>query len=179
MFSYRYVAFCICIIMCSLQDIHSCFYWLYTPFFLMHFREAKVPVHAQLVSAMGGTCSMLPQILTESEHLKHIDALIDLQEQYHVKATQNILCAQTRQKLHYDTKHNTNSVFKVGNKVFKSNARNSLRMGGKLKKPWLGPYIITQDLGKGRYCLKTLEGKPLKQTIHCARLKRFLDAVVE
>ena len=52
-------------------------------------------------------------------------------------------------------------------------------MGGKLEKPWLGVYIIQKDLGKGRYCLKTLEGKLLKQTIHCARLKRFLDLVVD
>ena len=141
----------------------------YTPFFLMHFREAKLPVHVQVESVVGG--SSLPQI--------HIDALINLQEQYRAKATQNILCAQTRQKLHYDKKHNTNSIFKVGDKVLKSNARNRHRMGGILEKPWLGVYIIQKDLGKGRYCLKTLEGKPLKQTIHCARLKRFLDPVVD
>ncbi|KAL5460005.1 hypothetical protein EMCRGX_G033413 [Ephydatia muelleri] len=52
-------------------------------------------------------------------------------------------------------------------------------MGCKLEKPWLGVYIIQKDLGKGRNCLKTLDGKPLKQTIHCARLKRFLDPVVD
>ena len=149
----------------------------YTPFFLMHFREAKLPVHVQVERVVGG--SSLPQILTEPEHLKHIDALINLQEQYRAKATQNILCAQTRQKLHNDKKHNTNSIFKVGDKVLKSNARNRHRMGGKLEKPWLGVYIIQKDLGKGRYCLKTLEGKPLKQTIHCARLKRYLDPVVD
>lgn len=45
-------------------------------------------------SIVGG--SSLPQILTEPEHLKHIDALIDLQEQYRTKATQNILCAQNQ-----------------------------------------------------------------------------------
>ncbi|KAL5517809.1 hypothetical protein EMCRGX_G003429 [Ephydatia muelleri] len=67
----------------------------------------------------------------------------------------------------------------VGDKVLKSNARNRHRMGGKLEKTWLGVYIIQTDLGKGRYCLKTLEGKPFKQTIHCARLKRFLDPVVD
>ena len=82
-------------------------------------------------------------------------------------------------KLHYDIKHNTISIFKVGDKVLKSNARNRHRMGGKLEKPWLGVYIIQKDLGKGRYCLKTLEGKPLKQTIHCAHLKRYLDPVVD
>ena len=97
---------------------------------------------------VGG--NSLPQILTEPEHLKHIDALINLQEQYRAKATQNILCAQTRQKLHYDKKHNTNSIFKVGDKVLKSNARNRHRMGGKLEKPWLGVYIIQKDLGKSR-----------------------------
>ena len=58
-------------------------------------------------------------------------------------------------------------------------AKNSHRMEGKLEKPWLGPYIIQKDMGKGRYCLKTLEGKALKQTIHCACLERFLDPVVE
>ena len=62
-----------------------------------------LPVHVQVESVVGG--SSLPQILTEPEHLKHIDALINLQEQYRAKATQNILCAQTRQKLHYDKKH--------------------------------------------------------------------------
>ena len=75
--------------------------------------------------------------------------------------------------------HNTNTIFKVRDKVLKSNARNSNRMGGKLQKPWLGPYIVNQDLGKDRYCLITLEGKPLKQTIRCACLKRFLDPVIE
>ena len=104
MFSYRYEAFCICIIILNMiiyrTSIHAS--TGYTPFFLMHFREAKLPVHVQVESVVGG--SSLPQILTEPEHLKHIDALINLQEQYHAKATQNILCAQARQKLHY--KHN-------------------------------------------------------------------------
>eukprot|EP00731_Ephydatia_muelleri_P003495 Em0001g3495a len=121
----------------------------------------------------------LPTTTNEPEHLKHIDARINLEEHYRAKATQNILCPQTRQKLHYDNKHNTNSIFKVRDKVLKSNDRNRHRMGGKLEKPWLGVYIIQKDLGKGRYCLKTLEGKLLKQTIHYARLKRFLDPVVD
>ena len=41
----------------------------------MHFREAKLPVHVQVESVV--CCSSLPQILTEPEHLKHIDALIN------------------------------------------------------------------------------------------------------
>ena len=88
----------------------------------IHFWDAKLPVHVQVEPVVGS----LPQYLTEPEH---IDALINLQEQYRAKATQNILCAQTRQKLHYDKKYNTNSIFKVGDKVLKSNARSVYRMG--------------------------------------------------
>ena len=54
-----------------------------TPFFLMHFREAKLPVHVLVEIVVGG--SSLPQILTEPEHLKHTDAHINLQEQYCAK----------------------------------------------------------------------------------------------
>ena len=89
MFSYRYEAFCICIIILNMNIYRTSIHAStgYTPFFLMHFREAKLPVHVQVESVVGG--SSLPQILS-------------------------ILCAQTRQKLHYDKKHNTNSIFKVG-----------------------------------------------------------------
>ena len=55
-------------------------------------------------------------------------------------------------------KNTTQTIFKVGDKLLKSNAKNSHRMGGKT---WLGPYIIQKDLGKDRYCLKTLEGKAM------------------
>ena len=34
-------------------------------------------------------------------------------------------------------------------------------------------------LDKDRYCLKTLEGKSLKQTTRCVHLMHFLDPVVE
>ena len=87
MFSYRYEAFCICIIILYMiiyrTSIHAS--TGYTPFFLMHFREAKLPVHVQVERVVGGSSlpqiltepgSSLPQILTEPEHLKHIDALI-------------------------------------------------------------------------------------------------------
>ena len=49
-------------------------------------------------------------------------------------------------------------------------------MGGKLDKHWTGPFIISEDLGKGRFRLKTSAGKTLKQTIHCARLKFYHDS---
>ena len=69
------------------------------PFFLMHFREAKLPVHVQMQSSVGGN----------SSPLIHTVALINLQEQYRTKATQKILRAQTGQKIQYD-KNTTQSL---------------------------------------------------------------------
>ena len=100
-------------------------------------------------------------------------ALIELQEDYRAKAMQNIVRAQERQQKQYDRKHNTNTTLKVGDKVLKENSRNQHRMGGKLDNRWTGPFIIHEDLGKGRFRLKTSAGKPLKQTIHCAHLKLY------
>ena len=64
MFSYRYEAFCICIIILYMiiyrTSIHAS--TGYTSFFLMHFREAKLPVHVQVESVVGGSSS--PQILS-------------------------------------------------------------------------------------------------------------------
>ena len=143
----------------------------FTPFFLMHFREAKLPVHVQMERSGSST------YVTETSNLKDVKALIHLQEQCRAKAAQNILGAQARQKKQYDMKHNMNSTLKVGDKVFKENTRNKHRKGGKLENRWNGPFVIHKDLGKGRYYLETLAGKVLKQTIHCARLKLFLEPV--
>ena len=52
----------------------------------------------------------------------------------------------------------------------------SFCLGGKLDKRWTGPFIISEDLGKGRFRLKTSAGMTLKQTIHCARLKFYHDS---
>ena len=75
----------------------------------MHFREAKLPVHAQLESAVGG--NVLPQIFTESEHLKHIDALIDLQEQYRVKAIHRIFSVHKLDRSYTMIKNTTQILY--------------------------------------------------------------------
>ena len=56
-------------------------------------------------------------------------------------------------------------------------SKNKSRKGGKLENPWTGPFYIHEDLGKGRYKLKTESGEILKQTIHCARLKLYRDPI--
>ncbi|KAL5460547.1 hypothetical protein EMCRGX_G033999 [Ephydatia muelleri] len=112
------------------------------------------------------------------QHYENIDVLVELQESYRTKAAKSISCAQARQKRQYDFKHNTSSrILKVGDKVLKENSKNKSLKGGKLENPWTGPFYIQEVLGKGRYRLKTESGEIMKQTIHCARLKLYLDPI--
>ena len=113
--------------------------------------------------ATGEGVSELP---TESKMLESTRALINLQDEYHARAAHNIARAQERQKQQYDRKHNTNTTLKIWDKVLQENSKKKHRMGGKLDIHWTGPFIISEDLGKRKFRLKTLAGKTLKQTVH-------------
>ena len=52
---------------------------------------------------------------------------------------------------------------------------NEGRKGGKLDVQFKGPYIIAEDLGKGRFRLKDEKGKLLKNAYNCHRLKLWLE----
>ena len=118
----------------------------------MHFREAKLPIHLKVEQVTGEGAPELPSV---TELRDSTMALIKLQEDYRAKAMQNIVRAQERQKKQYDRKHNTNTTLNVGDKVLKENSRNKHCMGGKLDNRWTGPFIIHEDLGKGRFRVKT------------------------
>ncbi len=53
--------------------------------------------------------------------------------------------------------------------LLRNSARDS-RKGDKLVQRWLGPYMIVEDIGKGRYLLKnTASGKTLKNAFNRCR----------
>ena len=66
MFSYRYEAFCICIIILDMIIYRTSIHGStgYTPFFLMHFRWAKLPVHVQV--QLLTSCNSLYNVPVES-----------------------------------------------------------------------------------------------------------------
>ena len=67
-------------------------------------------------------------------------------------------------------------VLKEGDLVLVKNMRNFDRKGGKMDTRWIGSYIITADVGKGRYGLLNQEsGKHLAKTINSSRLKKYLE----
>ena len=58
----------------------------------------------------------------------------------------------------------THTKLKIGDKVLVESKKNDGRKGSELKINFKGgPYIITEDMGKGRFRLKDAQGKILKQ----------------
>ena len=82
------------------------------------------------------------------------------------EAKANIAAVQNRQKEQYDSKHRKQGiycsinilqgVYKVGAKMLMKDHKRRKRKGGKMDPKWLGPYLITQVLGKGLYALRDL-----------------------
>lgn len=57
--------------------------------------------------------------------------------------------------------------------------KNEGRKGGKLDIQFLGPYVISEDLGKGRFRLKDEKGVVLKKSYNTQRLKLWLEPNVK
>ena len=88
----------------------------------MYGREARLPI--QLTQATSE--------LDEDDFEAKVKSMAELQAKVHSNALANIEKAQERQKKHYDTKHNTNTKLKVGDKVLVKDMENEGRKGGKL-----------------------------------------------
>ena len=147
----------------SRQDSTKC-----SPFLLMYGREARLPIDLTRVPS-----DIAPDKL---DFETKVQKMLELQKELHDKARINIEKAQARQKRQYDAKHNTNTNIKVGDKVLVQAMKNQGRKGGKLEPLFPGgPYIIEEDLGKGRFRLKDLNGKLLKTAINIHRLKVWND----
>ena len=76
----------------------------FSPFFLMYFREAKLPLHVQMEGSLDAAgAAPIEQFPTCREQYENIDVLVELQESYRTKAAKIISCAQARQKRQYQS----------------------------------------------------------------------------
>ena len=62
-------------------------------------------------------------------------------------------------------------VFKRGTKVLMRNSQRDSKKGDKMKRCWLGPYIIHKHLKKGVYQVANDKGNVLKAAVNQCRLK--------
>ncbi len=92
-------------------------------------------------------------------------------------AKANVKAAQRRQKEQYDMKHCKSGKFGIGIEVLKKDFARKKRKGGGMAHRWLGPYIITKDLGKVFFSLRCVKsGKEIRK-INGAHLKAYLSPI--
>ena len=113
----------------------------------MYGREARLPIDLTHVP---------PDVAPDKLDFEtKIQKMLELQKELHDKVRSNIEKAQAHQKRQYDAKHNTNTKVNVGDKVLVQAMKNQGQKGGKLEPLFPGgPYVIEEDLGKGRFRLK-------------------------
>ena len=104
------------------------------------------------------------------------------------KVNQNISTAQGKQKQTYDRKHATPCEFQVrkyiiylaslslqvGTLVFRKDFRRKKCKGEKMDAKWLGPFLLSSEIGKSFYSHASLDGKTaLVKRINGAHLKVY------
>lgn len=119
----------------------------YTPFEVMFGRRAVLPVN-------------ISKPLDEQPEMKEFDNnqidLVMMEERRGRLETvkENIVNAQEKQKEQYDRKHSKLEIFSIGALVWKRDFTRKKCAGGKLESKWLGPYEITNSMGRGLYRLE-------------------------
>ena len=135
----------------------------HSPYFMLFQQQMRLPIDSE----------MLPPVTDEeNENLETtIHALIESRKQVFQKAESCITLAQENQKKSYNQKHQPAEI-PVGTQVLLENTAQKQRKGGKLEPMWLGPYTISQCIGKGLYEL-CRDGKIIKKKANSAHLKVY------
>ena len=89
-------------------------------------------------------------------------------------AQQQELLQQVNQKEYFDHKHANPAAYNVGAKVLKKDFLRKKRKGGKMDTRFVGPYIITKNVGKGLYALQLVQNPSVViEQVNGAHLKPY------
>lgn len=140
----------------------------YTPFFLMHGREARLPMEVEKLST-----TLDVNIDTTIERLRRV------REEIFPIAKKNIEESQERQKRQYRQRKGVRNLnLKVGDLVLRLNMLKKTKMGHKMEDTWLGPYKVLEITQHGcckLRCLRT--GCDLKQKVNSCQLKIYQEVI--
>ena len=146
---------------------------LFSPFDIMFGRKATLPI--DLVMAKQDSEGKLQKCLETGGELSvsEVEKLASHRQGIIEEAKQNIKQAQEKQEV-YDLKHAHPDAFKVGCQVLKKDFRRKKQANGKLNMRYLGPYEITEKLGKGLYALELVaDPTQVVSRVHGAHLKPY------
>lgn len=128
---------------------------LHTPFEVMFGRQAVLPIDLDMEKLSPERLLQEYEDTSADQPGKEIAAITTLRQALLQQVKNNIAKAQMKQKEQYDKKHTNPPRYQVGVKILKKDFTRKKRKGGKMDPKWLGPYTITQELGKGFYKLES------------------------
>lgn len=146
----------------------------YTPFFLMHGREARLPSEVDGLNPIQ-IPSQPPDVTSIIAHLARI------KEEVFPVAESNIKQAQKKQKEQYRRRKGiTKPGFKVGDVVLRMNMLKRTKKGHKMEDTWLGPYKVIEVTDYGCCQLQCLISHSiLKHKVNCCQLKHYEGHIVD
>ena len=148
----------------------------YTPFFLMHGREAVLPLEHTFTTHhfnLSGPTDNEEWILERLQILN--GKLQEAQDQ----AQRRITLAQHSYKERYDRIHKAKpqAQYKIGDQVLKARVELSPASANKLEPKMIGPYYIHEVGASGIYKLRLPSGRILNKFIHGNHLKLYLPPI--
>jgi hypothetical protein len=134
----------------------------YSPFYLLHGREMRLPVEADLTVRIGEAGD--PDINQDSIQL-HLDTLTDrLREAYEI-ARENNRVGRVKQKEYYD-KGTRLVTFQPGEMVYLREMKKGKQTCSKFRVKWKGPFEVISRLSDQNYRIKLSKGKEIVVNIN-------------
>jgi len=139
----------------------------YTPFYLMHGRQATLPIDLKLPGKEETDVSDNPLM----ERLYH---LIEQVENDRQAVVQKVTQVQQKQKERYD-QEGISEKLKIGDKVLVEKTWLKTNFSAKLEDKWIGPYFIHDVLKDNVYKLRNMDGRLVRNLVHGNRLKLYYE----
>jgi hypothetical protein len=141
----------------------------FTPFYLMHGREARLPLEAE------------SRTVTSSDHLIDVQQTVihlkKVKEAVFPKVKVNIESSQKRQKEQYRRRKGVlKTPIHVGDTVLRLNMLKRTKKGHKMEDTWRGPYKVTDMTKCGScvlHCIKT--NTTMKRKVNVRQLKLYRE----
>ena len=139
----------------------------FTPFHLVFGEEAVLPIECEIPSLQ-----LAVELLPDTQPLEQRLIMLEHASEDRRVALQTMEAAKKCTKAQYDRKVQPRT-FHEGDLVLVYDQAHDVLGHGKFDSLWLGPYIISKDLGKGAYFLEDFEGHSLPNPRHALYLKKY------
>ena len=139
----------------------------FTPFHLVFGEEAVLPIECEIPSL-----HLAVELLPDTQPLEQRLIMLERASEDRRVALQTLEATKKCTNAQYDWKFHPRTFHEGDLVLVYDQARDTLGHG-KYDSLWMGPYIISKDLGKGTYLLKEFEGPILPNPHNALYLKRY------